>query len=406
MLSICQGRTLSSHWPKMQLDCLMDSVETPAFVYDEGEVSRVLDIARVLQADTGCRVLYSIKPLCLSPLLEMMAPQLAGFAVSSPFEALLARGVLARGGSIHFTSPGIRPQAADELAKLCDYVAFNSLSQWRRHWSEFSGRASMGLRVNPGLSFLEDERYDPSRPHSKLGIPVEQLTCLASGDAAMLSSMKGILIHTNCESTNFAELRQTVDCLEDNIPEALAGLNWINLGGGYLFNEDTDLEPLRQVIHSLRSRYGVEVFLEPGAAFVRSAGYIISTVLDVFASGGRDIAVLDTSVNHMPELLEFDFEPDVAGHDEGGPWAYILAGCTCLAGDVFGEYRFRQPLEVGDRLAFLNAGSYSLAKAQTFNGVNLPTIYSMDRLGRSRLVKGYTYQDYAARWEANVRHSI
>ena len=96
--------------------------------------------------------------------------------------------------------------------------------------------------------------------------------------------------------------------------------------------------------------------------------------------------VLDTTVNHMPELLEFDFEPDVAGHDDHGAWPYILAGCTCLAGDVFGEYDFSHSVEVGDRVVFLNAGSYSLVKAHTFNGVNLPSIYSLDKLGKTRLV--------------------
>lgn len=402
MLSVCQGRNFFSYTTFMPIDCLNNSVETPAFVYDEAEVARVLDLCSMIQAETGCRILYSVKPLCLVPLLDMMAPQLAGFAVSSPFEAKLARSTLAEGGSIHFTSPGIRPEDASELAALCDYVAFNSLSQWRRHKHDFSGRASLGIRVNPGLSFLDDERYDPARPNSKLGVPVDELAVAESGSSHILAGLDGILVHSNCESTNFAELRQTVDCLVDKIPDTLARLSWLNLGGGYLFNEGVDLEPLRQTIRFLRTQYGLEVFLEPGAAFVRSAGHIVSTVLDKFASGGKEVLVLDTTVNHMPELLEFDFEPDVAGHDDNGPWQYILAGCTCLAGDVFGEYHFNHLVEVGDRVVFLNAGSYSLVKAHTFNGVNLPSIYSMDKLGKTRLVKQFTYQDYAARWEANV----
>lgn len=390
----------------MQIDSLIDSVETPAFVYDEAEVQRVLDIARAVQADTGCRMLYSVKPLCLVPLLELMAPQLAGFAVSSPFEARLARGALAVNGSIHFTSPGIRTCEAGELAELCDYVAFNSLSQWRRHKPDFRERTSMGLRVNPGLSFLDDERYDPVRPHSKLGVPIDELADGESGGSHALAKLEGVLVHSNCESTDFAELQQTVDCLEDRMPDTLARLKWLNLGGGYLFNEGVDIEPLCRTLCSLRTKYGIDVFLEPGAAFVRSAGYLVATVLDRFAGGGKEVVVLDTTVNHMPELLEFDFEPDVAQHNEYGEWPCILVGCTCLAGDVFGEYRFNQPLEVGDRVVFLNAGSYSLVKAHTFNGVNLPSVYSMDKLGRIRLIKKFTYEDYAARWETNVRRPV
>ena len=38
--------------------------------------------------------------------------------------------------------------------------------------------------------------------------------------------------------------------------------------------------------------------------------------------------------------------------------------------------------------------------------VNLPSIYSMDKLGRIRLIKQFTYEDYAARWETNVRRPV
>ena len=45
----------------------------------------------------------------------------------------------------------------------------------------------------------------------------------------------------------------------------------------------------------------------------------------------------------MPEVFEYSFEPDVAGHSDDAPHSYILAGASCLAGDVFGEYSFYEP---------------------------------------------------------------
>ena len=271
----------------MQSASFRHLVETPAFVYDEAEVSRALDVADGIRRATGCRILYSVKPLTLAPLLEFMAPRLDGFAVSSPFEARLTRSYLAGGGLIHFTSPGIRPHELRELAGLCDYIAFNSLSQWRRFGAEFSGGLRLGLRVNPGLSFLDDERYDPCREYSKLGAPLSDLCGLAEDGSGFPGGLTGILVHSNCESNDFRELERTVDRLADKIPGMLRGADWINLGGGYLFSEKTSMEPLYRVINRLRREYGLEVFLEPGAAFVRSAGYIVATVLDVFCRRGQ-----------------------------------------------------------------------------------------------------------------------
>lgn len=397
----------------MQLANWSNSVDTPAFVYDEAGVGRALAIAEALRAATGCRVLYSVKPLCLPPLLELLAPRLDGFAVSSPFEARLAHSVLSQlgpsagghsAGSIHFTSPGIRPGEAGELADLCGYVSFNSLSQWRRHRADFQGRAQCGLRVNPGLSFLEDERYDPCREFSKLGVPLESLAGRGAEDNSPPEGLDGLLVHSNCESTDFTEMERTVDRLCDAIPGLLGRVKWINLGGGYVFRDAdglaTDLAPLHRIIRRLQRDYGLTVFLEPGAAFVRSAGYIVASVLDIFPSGGKEVAILDTTVNHMPEILEFDFEPDVTGHQDDGPWEYLLAGCTCLAGDLFGEYRFGQPLAVGDRIIFCNAGSYTLVKAHTFNGVNLPAVYALNGRGELSPVRQFGYADFAARWGA------
>ena len=384
----------------MQITDLLTSLETPAFVYDEAAVRRLLRYAQLIRSRAGSRVLYSLKPLSFPDLLELMAPYLDGFAVSSLFEAKLARSVLGGGGSIHLTTPGIRPADVTEMGDVCNYISFNSLGQWNQHRKALEGKASCGLRVNPSLSFLDDERYDPCRPDSKLGAPLEDAAALAARDPARLDGLEGILVHTNCDSTDFSELEKTVNRLHAEVGDLLRRVKWINLGGGYLFDDPADLAPLYRAVEFLQSTYGLEVIIEPGAAFVRSAGYIVATVLDIFANRGKQIAILDTTINHMPEVFEYDFEPDVVGHDDGAEWEYILAGCTCLAGDLFGEYRFHQPLTVGDKVVFYNAGAYTMTKAHTFNGINLPTIYAMTEGGSLELKKRFTYADYAARWGA------
>ena len=53
--------------------------------------------------------------------------------------------------------------------------------------------------------------------------------------------------------------------------------------------------------------------MNQGQDLVRAAGYLIASVLDIFDVNGKRIAVLDTTINHMPEVLEFDYQPDVLG---------------------------------------------------------------------------------------------
>ena len=390
----------------MNLDCPdafpdgLNTMSTPAFVYDERAIHRLLDYAEPLRE--RCRVLFAIKSFSFAPALRVMARRLDGFAVSSLYEARLARSVIGDLGSVHITTPGLRGDEADEIGSMCDYVAFNSLSQWEMHSPKLKGRANCGLRVNPQLSFADDCRYDPCRPRSKLGVPLDGLAAVLREEPARLDEVRGLLVHSNCDSPDFGELRATVERLQYRIPGLLRQVEWVNLGGGYLFEENGEpcdnLDELCRAVDSLRAEYGVEVFIEPGSGLIRAAGYFVASVLDLFQSGGATVAVLDTTVNHMPEVFEYGFQPDVVGHDDGAPHEYLLAGCTCLAGDLFGAYRFADPLRVGDKVVFSNAGSYTLVKAHTFNGVALPSVYALTMDGELVLQSSPSYSEYATRW--------
>ena len=386
-----------------QIRMLLSSCEmrTPCFVYDESALQDLLSRAEAINALTEINVLYSLKPFSFIEALELMRPSVQGFAASSMFEARLAAEILGEGRSVHFTSPGIRPSDFSELANYCDYVSFNSLSQWDRHVKEADRGVNCGMRVNPQLSLVADARYDPCRPYSKLGAPIETFARAVVDEPERFNALSGIHFHTNCDSTDFRGLLTTAELIEDRLSSVLQSLDWVNLGGGYLFEDESSNSQLAAASTIFSERYGLEVFIEPGAALVRKAGSIVSSVVDIFDSDGKTIAVLDATVNHMPEVFEYDFEPDVAGHDENAPFEYLLAGSSCLAGDVFGDYSFCEPLSPGDRVIFEDAGAYTLSKAHMFNGIDLPAVYALRIDGELLLKREFGYSAFVDRWKAN-----
>ena len=383
-----------------------DEIRTPCFVYDEPTLHALLDRVQVMQTVADVRVLYTLKPFSFFEALRLMSPSLAGFAASSLFEARLAREAIGERGSVHITSPGLRPDELSEIAAMCDYISFNSLPQWVRHAKEASQAASCGLRINPQMSIVDDSRYDPCRLHSKLGAPIREVVDAFERAPHMFRELKGIHFHTNCDATDFSALLSTAKLVEAKLGDLISSLEWINLGGGYLFEDGQSRDGLLDAVSLFRSKYGLDVFIEPGAALVREAGFIVSSVVDVFDSDGKTVAVLDTTVNHMPEIFEYSFEPDVAHHSDGAPHAYILAGASCLAGDVFGEYSFDEPLAVGGRVVFENAGAYTLSKAHMFNGIDLPAIYAMHPSGEIELKQEFGYSSFAERWKGKMHAPV
>jgi len=362
---------------------------SPAFVLDEGQVLANLQPLIALRQATGCKILYSMKALPLAFLLELLSGGVDGISVSSLFEARLAKEVLGvNGRSIHLTTPGIRPDEFPELSKLCSHISFNSLSQYQRLHGLADGY-SKGLRVNPKLSFANDQRYDPCRPHSKLGADIELL------QTGLPAGIEGLHFHTVFACLDFAPLQQTMEKLLPILKRSQ--LKWLNLGGGYLYHDIANQAQIVELINRLKAEFGVDVYVEPGKGMVGNAGYLLTTVLDRFVSDGKEVLVLDTSVNHHPEVFEYQMKPRLREEDSAGEQSAILAGSTCLAGDVFGEYRFDRIPEVGERLVFADVGAYSLIKANRFNGYKLPDVYGVDP-ARWVLQKRDSYADYRRQW--------
>lgn len=370
-------------------------LKSPAYVYDQDKIIRVLELLADIKEKTGCFPLYSIKSANISGLLEIIKPYVDGFSCSSLFEVQLAKEILDDAQTIHITTPGYREDEWDQILELTDFVTLNSYTQVDTFSEKINGVASCGVRINPEMSFVKDERYDPCRSSSKLGVSLSDI--VEKKVTINWEFIEGLHIHNNCESINFDELKQSVHKVMSGIHANEIELKWLNLGGGYLLNSKLDTTPLIDTIKLLQDNYSVDVYFEPGKAITGHAGYLLSTVIDIFISGGKQVAILDTAINHLPEVFEYQYQPKVMNACDKGDYEYRLAGGSCLSGDLFGDYFFEAPLAIGSRIVFENVGAYMQVKANMFNGINLPTTYLLDKEEQFKLLKQYNYNFFRSR---------
>ncbi|MCK5889828.1 MAG: carboxynorspermidine decarboxylase [Methylococcales bacterium] len=378
----------------MDADDIKSSVPTtPAYVFDEKIINQQLETLLALKKTSGCHVLYSLKALPLARVLHKAVNCLDGLSASSLFEVRLAHQATSKqGSSLHITTPGLRSSEFDELNTRCTHMSFNSLSQYQRFTqAQLTTSSSLGLRINPKISFATDPRFNPCRPYSKLGVDIEQLSHIPKG-------IDGLHFHTVFSHTDYLSLKQTINVLVDKFGQQLSQLKWLNLGGGYLYHQIANQQPFIDLIHDLTTAFSLNVYFEPGKAVVNEAGYLVSTVIDRLYSDGKEVLILDTSVNHHPEVFEYQRRLDLVGESEQGGYRCILAGSSCLAGDVFGEYQLDKPLRVGDSVVFKHVGAYSMIKANYFNGYNLPDMYWCDATNQLSLIHHHVYDDYQKQW--------
>ena len=149
----------------------------------------------------------------------------------------------------------------------------------------------------------------------------------------------------------------------------------------------------------MKEKYDLEIFLEPGEAVALNAGVLLTKVEEI-VENSIQIAILDTSAAcHMPDVLEMPYRPPLQdGYEaEEKEYTYRLAGPTCLAGDVIGDYSFEEPLKRGDTLTFEDMAIYTMVKNNTFNGMRLPAIVLEDKDGECRVVRQFEYEDFKMR---------
>ncbi len=373
----------------------LPGLPSPCYVVDEGLLGKNLKILSYVQERTGCRILLAQKGFSMYSVYPMIAKVLKGVASSSLFEARL--GYEEMGKEVHIFAPAYIEEEFDEILRYCDHIVFNSFDQWNKYKSRVKAVTSKiiecGMRVNPEYSEIETPIYDPCYKHSRLGVTP------GSFRPDELGGIDGLHFHTMCEQ-NSDTLERTAKVIDEKFGRYIEGMKWLNMGGGHhITRPDYDLEALIRTIIFFKNKYGLEIYLEPGEAIALNTGFLVATVLDI-VNNGMDIAILDTSAAcHMPDVLEMPYRPDVidAGVVGEYEYAYRLAGNTCLAGDIIGDYSFREPLKPGDRLAFCDMAHYTMVKNNTFNGINLPSIALYSAKEGLRVIKRFGYQDFKSR---------
>ncbi|EAH5848397.1 carboxynorspermidine decarboxylase, partial [Campylobacter upsaliensis] len=378
-----------------------ETIQTPAYILEEDKLRKNCELLAKVSEKSGAKVLLALKGFAFSGAMKIVGEYLHGCTCSGLWEAKFAKEFMDK--EIHTFSPAFKDEEFDEIAELSHHIVFNSLHQFH-HFKEKAKAKSLGLRCNPEYSLAPKELYNPCGRYSRLGILSKDL------ENTDLSGVSGLHFHALCEESAEA-LEAVLKAFEAKFGKWIAGMKWVNFGGGHhITKKGYDVEKLIALCKKFSDKFGVQVYLEPGEAVGWQTGVLVASVIDIVENEKR-IAILDTSSEaHMPDTIIMPYTSEVLNARilstrEGeqisslreGEKTYLLAGNTCLAGDVMGEYAFKNALQRGDKIVFLDQIHYSIVKNTTFNGVILPNLMLYTKKKKLEMIRKFSYEDYAKR---------
>lgn len=370
------------------------SIITPCHIIDLDALKENLETKiAVIKRRADCNILLALKGFSTPYVLLFMRNYLDGASASGAFEAKLGKELIKK--HVCTYSPVYLKSTIGLITDNTDNIVFNTMHQFYEYYVLAKNKnCSCGIRVNPQYSSLPDSfRANPCQKFSRLGIPFEQMPSL---EMFGKGKIEGIHLHTMCEQ--YADdLDDTIQLLIEKYGPYLRRIKWLNLGGGQMYaHQDYNIEKAIRAINKLHQLFDVEIFLEPCSGIMTNTGYFVTSVVDI-VDNGMNIAIVDASaVCHMPDVVFNEWYHDILGADliDKYPYKYKIAGSSCYAGDIWGDYSFTKPLSVGDYVIFEDTAMYSMVKNNSFNGLCMPSVGVYSKKSGLKTIKTYNYETF------------
>jgi len=361
------------------------NLATPYYLISEPRLLKNLEKIRYLRNFSGAKSVLALKCFSSWAVFGLMKKYMDGTTSSSLYEARLGREKF--GKEVHAYSVAFARSEVKKVKQYADKIIFNSISQLKTFHKDVR-TLKIGLRVNPQISYSHFDLADPARKHSRLGV-VDKKSLLK---AAPLIS--GVMFHFNCENDNFKHFSSSLNKISRAYGGLLKTLDWVSLGGGiYFTKKGYPLKKFSKLLKDFSSKFNIQIYLEPGEAVITQSAELITKVLDI-VHNEVDIAMVDSSIEaHMLDLLVYRTNAKIKNSGKGR-FKYMIAGRSCLAGDIFGTFRFKSRLKIGSIIKICDAAGYTMVKKNWFNGLSMPSIVVKRLNGSIDVVRRFEYKDY------------
>ncbi|MFA7676952.1 MAG: carboxynorspermidine decarboxylase [Candidatus Omnitrophota bacterium] len=361
------------------------SLKTPYYLIHERKLLKNLKIIQALRKSSGVKFVLALKCFSSWCVFDLMSRYMDGTTSSSLNEARLGKEKFKK--ETHLYCVAFSKNEVRQARKYADKIIFNSIYQLKKFYKDTKGLET-GLRINPGVSFSNFDLADPARKCSRLGVTDKKELL------KVRNLINGMLFHFNCENNSFKNFSSNLDFIENTYGNLLEKVKWVSLGGGISFTQEGyPLQKLSEKLKRFSKKFNLQLYMEPGEAAVANSAELVTKVLDI-VHNSMNIAIVEASTEaHMLDLLVYGLQAKIKTAGKG-KYKYIVAGRSCLAGDIFGTFRFKSPLRTGKTIRISDAAGYTMVKKNWFNGLDMPTIAVKKMNGAIRIVRRFNYEDF------------
>ncbi len=357
--------------------------ETPYLLIDLKKV--VLNYIEIQSALPGFKVHYAVKANNNNRVLEVLHREKASFEIASAGELRRLARINVPANKIIFSNPVKIP---DHIKRSYEYgvkiFAVDSTTELEKI-AKFAPKSNINIRLkvsnNGSLINLSN----------KFGATLNECITIAKLAKQKKIGLNGITFHVGSQAESLS-VWETALKEVSKLKDALAKVNIVpkslNIGGGFpvgFNNTIPKIELIGETILSSIKKYklsSLDLQCEPGRYIVASSGIIVASIIGetkrnkdnwLYLDLGRFQAFIEL-FESMGILYRVINIHRYSKTKETRP--YTLTGPTCDSYDTIAtNIALPASTKVGDKLAFLDAGAYTIVYGAPFNDFPIPKTY-------------------------------
>ena len=369
------------HCEDCSLKQLAKEVGTPLYVYSRKALVENFKQFDVAFAEIPHLVCFAVKANSNLSLLKLFRDLGAGYDIASGGELFRVRQVGVDPQKVVFSGVG-KKNAEIDYALNSNILLFNVESKAELDAIEARGtvlniKARVSFRVNPDIDPETHPHISTGLQHHKFGITMQEALSLYQ-HAASLSYVVpvGISCHIGSQVTSlnpFLEATQRVLKLVDELKTAGIRLQYIDLGGGLGIRYHDESPPtVAEYAAALSQRLAGRsevLILEPGRVLSANAAVLLTEVLYLKQSQGRQFVIVDAGMNDLIRPGLYGAYHDIVPVEtiERETFVADIVGPVCETTDYLAHDRSLPQVQRGEILAVKDAGAYGFTLASNYN---------------------------------------
>ena len=369
------------HCESCSLKQLAKEVGTPLYVYSRSALVENFKQFDSAFADIPHLVCFAVKANSNLSLLKLFRDLGAGYDIVSGGELFRVRQVGVDPQKVVFSGVG-KKNAEIDYALNSNILLFNVESKAELDAIEARGKvlnieARVSFRVNPDIDPETHPHISTGLQRHKFGVSMDEALPLYQ-EAVSLSQVEpvGISCHIGSQVTSlkpFIEATQRVLKLVDELTASGIRLQYIDLGGGLGIRYNDEAPPTvveyAAALSALLAGRSETLILEPGRILSANAAVLLTEVLYLKQSQGRQFVVVDAGMNDLirPGLYGAYHEIVPVETSEREDFVADIVGPVCETTDYLARERTLPQVQRGEILAVRDAGAYGFTLASNYN---------------------------------------